>query len=213
MKRTEEVFKPALVGKKIPILTLDNKWHKLFTRTDPDENIKALESKLNKLLMRQGKVNTETKELKKIKKKLMDEIVEMVDDLEQGQDADKEKKVQENKRLINECNEKLEGYQDEILDLPKEMEAVNYQLMLATMEVCYEQIKDNSNQIDEITDWLTKIRIELKKQVVRKQEREINNHELYSYMHDIFGAEVINIFDMKYNPEEKHPKPASPKEE
>lgn len=213
MKRTEEVFKPALVGKKIPILTLDNKWHKLFTRTDPDENIKALESKLNKLLMRQGKVNTETKELKKIKKKLMDEIVEMVDDLEQGQDADKEKKVQENKRLINECNEKLEGYQDEILDLPKEMEAVNYQLMLATMEVCYEQIKDNSNQIDEITDWLTKIRIELKKQVVRKQEREVNNHELYSYMHDIFGAEVINIFDMKYNPEEKHPKPASPKEE
>lgn len=24
------------------------------------------------------------------------------------------------------------------------------------------------------------------------------NQELYSYMHDIFGAEVIEIFDMKY---------------
>ena len=24
-------------------------------------------------------------------------------------------------------------------------------------------------------------------------------------MHDVFGAEVLNLFDMKYNPEEQHP--------
>ena len=29
---------------------------------------------------------------------------------------------------------------------------------------------------------------------------EIYNDELYSYMHSIFGAEVIEMFDMKYNP-------------
>ena len=34
--------------------------------------------------------------------------------------------------------------------------------------------------------------------MIRKAEMEDMNHELYSYMHDIFGAEVINIFDMKY---------------
>ena len=28
------------------------------------------------------------------------------------------------------------------------------------------------------------------------------NHQLYSYMHDIFGADVIEIFDMKYDPVE-----------
>lgn len=27
------------------------------------------------------------------------------------------------------------------------------------------------------------------------------NQDLYSYMHDIFGAEVIEIFDMKYEKE------------
>lgn len=27
------------------------------------------------------------------------------------------------------------------------------------------------------------------------------NQELYSYMHDIFGANVIDIFDMKYKKE------------
>ena len=49
----------------------------------------------------------------------------------------------------------------------------------------------------------------VKKNVVRKQEMEIANQEIYSYMHDIFGAEVIDLFDMKYNPLEQHPKKAS----
>ena len=34
------------------------------------------------------------------------------------------------------------------------------------------------------------------------------NQDLYAYMHDIFGADVIELFDMKYNPEENRPKPA-----
>ena len=34
-------------------------------------------------------------------------------------------------------------------------------------------------------------------------EKEMMNHQLYSYMHDIFGAEVIEIFDMKYNPDQR----------
>ena len=29
-----------------------------------------------------------------------------------------------------------------------------------------------------------------------KKNREINNKEIYSYMHDVFGMEVLNIFDM-----------------
>ena len=29
-------------------------------------------------------------------------------------------------------------------------------------------------------------------------------NRLYAYMHDIFGAEVIELFDMQYDPEEKY---------
>ena len=54
--------------------------------------------------------------------------------------------------------------------------------------------------------WIKEIRRELKKKVVRKQEKEAINHHLYAYMHDIFGADVIELFDMKYNPEEKYQK-------
>ena len=82
------------------------------------------------------------------------------------------------------------------MDIPKEIDNANYALMIRTMELCYDVLKVNSKEIDEIGEWINNIRIELKKNVVRKQEMEIKNHELYSFMHDIFGADVIEIFDV-----------------
>ena len=213
MSRTDEVYKPALTGKKLPVLTLDNKWHKLFTQTDSNGRIKELEETLNELLKKQGKVNNEIKEIHKLKARLMDEIVTLMP--EEGKEPDKQtaKKLEENKRLISECNEKLSDNQDLMLDFPKDIDKVKYELMLETMEVCYERIHDNTAEIDEISEWINRIRIELKKNVIRKQEKEINNQMLYSYMHDIFGADVIEIFDMKYNPEERKVTRAVPKQE
>lgn len=197
MSRSDEVYKPAMAGKKIPILTLDHKWHRLFTQIDTNSEIKSLEEELNELLKRQGKINTETKDLKKLKNKLMEEI--RSSSMEDSSDS---AKIEENKRLVEECNEKLDSYQDEILDLPAQINEVNKKLMLATMEVCYDDIKNGTEEINEISEWIDEIRVELKKKVIRKQEKQQRIQDLYSYMHDIFGADVIEIFDMKYNPEE-----------
>ena len=68
------------------------------------------------------------------------------------------------------------------------------------MELCYEVLQTNTKDIQEIGQWIDQVRVELKKNVIRKQEKEIKNMELYTFMHDIFGADVIDIFDMKYNP-------------
>lgn len=192
----ENDYKAAIEGKKLPILTLDNKWHRLFTQIDEDSEIAALEKELNDLLKEQGKVNTKTKDLKKLKTKLMDEIVSMMD--ENGSNE----KVEENRRMIEECNTKIDELQDQNMDLPKAISDANKKLMLATMEVCYEDIKESTEEINEISEWIDTMRVELKKNVIRKQEKQKRIQDLYSYMHDIFGSDVIEIFDMKYNPEE-----------
>lgn len=199
MGRVEDKYRPALAGKKVPIVTLDHKWHQLFTRLEKSHLITEKEKELNELLRRQGKCNTETKSIKKIKKKLMDEIVSLME----KQDAASIKKTEDNKRLINECNEKIEQYQDELLDLPKQINEVNIDLMAETMRICYENMHSNEQYISEISKWIAEVRVELKKNVVRKQEMEVANQEIYSFMHDIFGSDVIDLFDMKYNPENK----------
>ena len=197
----DETFKTALSDKKIPILTLDNKWHKLFTQTEITPSIKNLEKELTELVKRQGKLNTERKDIQKIKKKLMDEIVLIADGLVRDPDNKKlQKDMEDHKRLVKECNEKIEAYEEELTTLPRKMDKTNRDLMLKSMDVCYKKIQENTREIDALDTWINETRRELKKNAVRKQEKEDLNNQLYAYMHDIFGADVIELFDMKFQP-------------
>ncbi len=203
-KIRQEAFQTALQGKRLPILTLDNKWYKLLD-DETRASVKGIEEQVNFLLKRQGKLNTELGEIKKLKKKLMSEIMPMVDEVAQTGDRSIEKKIDQNRKLVEECNEKIDSYKDELLELPRQIDRLNFQLMMLTMDRCYDTMHDNTEEIQQIEAWVKEIRINLKKRLIRKQEMEQQNHLIYSYMHDVFGADVVDLFDMQYDPENKHP--------
>lgn len=204
MAKDDGAFRQALDGKKIPVLTLDNNWHRLFTQVEHTPEIQAVEKQLNELIKRQGKANTESKDIVRLKRKLLDEIMTLADRIDSRNSRKYEKEMSEHQRLVGECNDKLNGYRQEIAELPDEIEKVNERLMLITMRECYERLQRNTAEIDAIDAWITEIRKELKKKTVRKKEKENMNFQLYSYMHDLFGADVMELFDLKYNPEERH---------
>ena len=96
----QAAFKGALTGKHLPVLTLDNKWYRLLNKTG-SVPLKETEDALNQLLKRQGKLNTESKDIRNLKKKLMKEIVPMVDEAEQqGENSKLNKQIEDHKRLI-----------------------------------------------------------------------------------------------------------------
>ena len=181
-------FKEALAGKKVPILTLDQKWHQLFERNGKPIRVQRLEEKINGLLAKQARVNQEYQDLKKLKNKLMGNIVLNMKGTEENQnDTLSAKRLEEDRRLIDEINGKIENCEGQLDE------------MLETMDYCYREMKNNTEQIKILSDWLTRTRREIKKNVVIKQNREIMNRQIYAYMHDIFGADVIDIFDLEYN--------------
>lgn len=200
-KNIERDFQRALQDKKIPLLVLDQKWHHMFAEDRKPRKVAMLEKKLNSYLGRQGHLNQELKELKKIKAKLMKNIVVNMDEI--GEERQETKRLQEDKRLISDINDRMESYEEELMKLPRLMQEVNQTLMLQTMEYCYGKMRDNEVEKEEIAQWITQIRIELKKKVIRKQTVEYHNKEIYSYMHDIFGALIIDIFDLKYGKEQE----------
>lgn len=108
MARSENTFKEALAGKRIPLLTLDNKWHQLFTQaqTEIPMEVRRGEERLNELIKKQGKLNTDTKEIRKLKKRLMTEIMELADSTGGNPDAATEKKMEDNRRLITNAMKK-----------------------------------------------------------------------------------------------------------
>ena len=151
MSKKMDDFVNALYGRSLPVLTLDNKWHQIFASAKESAKVKELEEEINELLKRQGKMNSEIKSLQKIKSNLMNEIISLMESFNEKEiDKKTQKKLDENKRLINECNEKIEKNQDELLDFPKQIEDANKQLMLITMESCYNLINRNQEELEEI---------------------------------------------------------------
>jgi chromosome segregation ATPase len=216
MPTSDEAFRAALAGKNIPILTLDNKWQQLFEQYKPTYRVKQGERQITNLLKRQGKLTNDIKDTKKLRKKLMDEVVGMAEEVEQGV-AGAEKRLATTKRLIDDSKKKIEKYEQELAGLPEKIEAANNSLMLITMDICYQKIKSNVSELAEISAWIAKIREELKEKAVHKKEMELSNNNLYQYMHQIFGAEVIELFDMQNTPElmkkleeKKEEKPEAP---
>lgn len=203
MKEEQELLE-ALSRTKVPVLVLDQKWHRLFALNGKPEEVKTPEAVLNDLLERQGQLNNDIKDLKKTKSRLMDNIVQNMEGTHEENINDiSSRKLEEDRRLIDEINGKIEEYEDELLDLPRQIQEANRTLMVATMNFCYQKLRDNVSEIDEITAWITQVRIDLKKNIIKKQNREINNRQIYSYMHDIFGAQILDLFDLKEEDEER----------
>ena len=198
--KSEEDFKKALIGKKVPLLVVDQKWHRLFAIHGKTDQIREIETQLDRYLAEQGQCNNDLEDLKKLKSKLMSNIVQNMDGTTEIADSvSRQKKLDDDKRMIDEINEKVENLEDRLLELPKLINETNESLMLMSMDYFSEKIITNREESKEIEEWISGIRIELKKNIIKKQNRDINNREIYAYLHDIFGAEVLDLFDIQYD--------------
>ena len=82
---------------------------------------------------------------------------------------------------------------------PCSMTDLSFQVNQETGELIVLDDRDDEIVGMTIDEWIANIRVELKKNVIKKQNRDINNREIYSYLHDIFGAEVLDLFDIEYD--------------
>ena len=188
-------YRRALKDKKLPLLTLDPRWHELFPDHAKTSEIKNLEKKLNKLIKNQGKANTDIKAYEQAKKKLMLNIVQNMDDGSAPDSEAKHVKKDKSGKLIREINQKIVEAEEALKVLPAEIQEANQELLVVCMRVCYERLINNTREIEHLADWILEAREELKDRLLLKQDLEIKNTAMYSYMHDLLGAEVMEIFD------------------
>ncbi len=189
----ERDFKALIKATKVPVLILDQKWHQLFLVNGKPDEIAEKEKELDVLIKREAHIKNDIRDYKKVKQTLMDEIVAGMENSGEEHQAE----VQDKKRLIDDANGKIDELQDELLDLPNRIKEVNDDLMELTANYCYENFRVNTEKINEITAWIKQVRHDLKVNVVKKQNREINIRQMYSYMHDVFGPRATDLFDLQ----------------
>ncbi len=187
-----------ILRSKIPILTLDERWHNLFPEEVKTPKIKELERRLNDLVKSQGQIGSDIEDLKKLKKKLMDEVIANMGESSGFAEKLKLKKQEKIQKLLYEINQKLEEAGDALDDRPDEIKRANADLLLECMRVWYEKLDKNNQDIDEIGVWVEAVREKLKDKLLAKQDKEMENNAIYSYMHTLLGPKVMEQIDAKH---------------
>lgn len=202
MRKNEIDYRSFVEKKKIPIVILDPKWHEMMPQEVKTGAIRGQEKKLNELLKRQGKLVNDIKDLKKLKIKLMEQIVA---NMEPGSSDEiekkKEKKQTVSQKMILDINDKIEAYSDELIDIPSQIRETNELLVIECIKYWYPLLEKNQTDIQTLDKWILEQRELLKQKLLLKQEKEETSEKLYSYMHKLLGHEVINKFDSSFGPE------------
>lgn len=183
-----------LKKKNIPLINVDERWLRLFPENEKTPAIKRLEKGLKELLKRQGKVNTELKDIKVVREQLTQSVLNSAEDTSIPE-AKRLKKQAASQRLIVESREKFEQLEREQQELPGLIQDANNALIFESVRVCYEKIDKNKSDIEKLAQWIDETRLKLKERILIKQDKETKNQEIYTYLHAMLGAKVMEAFD------------------
>ncbi len=199
-KITYDLIKDMVAAKRVPILTLDPRWYQLVPEVSKTDEIKYWESKVNELLKRQGQLTHDLKDIKKIKSQLIQTVVNNMED--DGSNSRKRRKLMDkNQKMIVEAKEKIGQLEDEERELPKELTMANQRLLVETAKFCYNKMNENKEDLEVLNKWIDATRVKLKKNLLIKQDKETQNEQMYSGLHDLLGPEVMGALD-RINEEE-----------
>jgi hypothetical protein len=70
--------------------------------------------------------------------------------------------------------------------------------MIESIGIFYDRMAVNKTEIKEIADWIAGIREELKMKILKKQDMETKNNLIYTYMHDLLGVDLMEVFDKEH---------------
>ena len=190
---TIEELKKYSAFDSLPILTLDERWYLLMPDASKTDEIRYWENQVNELLKKQGRLNTDIKDIKKLKKQLINDVVENMEDDDSSRQ--KQKRMSQNQRLIQESNDKIASLEDELLEVPRELARANEKLLTETLKACYDRMNANTEDIEVLDKWINATRVKLKKNILIKQDKETVNNNMYSLIHDIIGPENCSAVD------------------
>ena len=189
-KKNEIDFSQVMKGKKFPLLILDEHWIK--------QQIRELRNQLNDLLKKQSRVMEELKGIKRYKSQLMQEIVDNMEVDETPTGQIKGKKLQKNQKMILDMNEKLKATEESLEQIPIEIEELNEVLVAESSRICYEKMRQNQENVQQLEQEINNLRVLLKQKIIQKQDEQAESIEIYSYMHNMFGAGIMEFMDESY---------------
>ncbi len=200
-KRNVTLNKNDLRGKNLPLLHEDKSWIELFGDLKNREILEARENLI--ALINELKTSKEKqKNLKKEKQKSMKAILNVSYEINKDEKDENVVVLDELKAKMLKMGEEIDELEFRLESLPDEIRQANIDLLNATINSGYSQLKDKEKKLDKSVVELEKSRKAMSDLLIKIRElQEIKEVEgkwiddTYTFMHRILGNNLIEKID------------------
>ncbi len=199
LKKKKKKFDTKVLRKNdISILILDERWNSLFGAADKSPEIIKCEESLKELLKDQARISAESKEISAHKKVCMDRILELTTEVFDHGNESAKSEMQECEKEIKRINERLAKIEEELDDMPGKLKEANLRLLENTVNLVYFKIRTNQKRVEELERIIEQERQSLKEHIDEKESLSQDDTDIYSYFHDLLGAEELEKLDKEF---------------
>ena len=189
----EEQFLSRFRGVEVPVLILDERWHHIFPDNKKSAQVRELEVTLRESFKRQARISEELEKAENTKQKLMQRII---NNMRVAQVSEEEAKKQDkSQQMIKEINVEIAELEAEYEEMPQKIKALNEELLIESMRVCYRIMEANKAQLNKQKILVEEAQQLLMERTLVKQSLEKENHQMYTFMHRMFGRNILELFD------------------
>lgn len=189
-----DIEKDIIAKNRIPILIKDATWLKLFGDTG-DKLINNATKELEALLEKQRLAETQIKEKNREKKRAMNKIIMLSDELNNKQLKEGTELLEEYQQEIYSLNDEIDNLTFELEMLPKEIREANLNLIKATVKFAYKQLAEWEESLEPLSLEIEDLRSKLRESIERKNDYEEKIQATYSFLHGMLGGKQMEKLD------------------
>ena len=182
----------------ITILTLDERWNRLFQIIPISTRVKKRQDLLNKLLAQESGLYQEKNSIEPEKKKLMNTIISLTPEAFDKNDENAKLTLQKSKQRIEALNKRAEELEEELFAKKEEIRRANFKLLEETVRLVYSEMHKSRKKELQIEKEIESLKKRLKELQKQKQSITTDWTDVYAFFHALLGAEELTKLDQLF---------------
>jgi len=182
----------------ITILTLDERWNRLFQIIPISGRVKKLQDSLNRLLAQEAGLYQEKNSIDPEKKKHMNTIISLTPEAFDKNDENAKLTLQKSKQRIEALNRRAQELEEELFAKQEEIRNVNFKLLEETVRYVYSVMLKSRKKEQQIEKEIDSLKRKLKELQTQRQSLSTDWTDVYTFFHTLLGAEELTKLDRMF---------------
>ncbi len=189
-----DIERDIMAKNRIPILTKDDTWLKLFGDVG-DKHINSARKELESLFEKQRLLDTQLKEKSREKKRAMNKIIMLSDEINNNQLKEGTELLGQYQQEIHTLNDEIDNITFELEMMPKQIKDANLKLIKATIKLAYKQLAEWEEIFEPLNSEVEDLRNKLRELIEKKNDYEEKINITYRFLHGMLGSKEMEKLD------------------